>query len=167
VHREDPNGIRRKVLRPWHRAASRSGDIARSIWRRFAVHKPPPWAAIFRRQVISSPDAQISSRATSEIAAGNDAATVFTQTPRVETIPQDSRVRARCGLARSCETASPCTTSLPFDVDREDRRDACLSRDEHSRPRGYSERIIERRLKVKSQPGFGILMLEREDLRLS
>lgn len=36
-----------------------------------------------------------------EIAAGNDAATMFTQTPKAETIPQDSRVRAR-GLARSC-----------------------------------------------------------------
>lgn len=32
---------------------------------------------------------------TTEIAAGNDAATMFTQTPRVETIHQDSRVRAR------------------------------------------------------------------------
>lgn len=32
---------------------------------------------------------------TTEIAAGNDAATMFTQTPRVETIHQDSHVRAR------------------------------------------------------------------------
>jgi hypothetical protein len=102
--------------------------------------------------------AQIFSQARSEIAAGNDAATVFTQTPRVETIPQDSRVRARCGLARTCETASSCATSLPLDVDREDRRDArrALARRTFASAR-MPGGVIERRLKVKSRPDFGNL----------
>lgn len=46
---------------------------------------------------------------TTEIAAGNDAATMFTQTPRVETIRQDSRVRARGLLAVKLARSSVCT----------------------------------------------------------
>lgn len=102
----------------WSPRASRSSDIARSIWYRFTVYKPPSWPAIFLiARWYRVPHLDFLA-ATTEIAAGNDAATMFTQTLRVETILQDSRIRAR-GLVRSCESArAPSCTSLPLDVNR-------------------------------------------------
>lgn len=54
--------------------------------RRGVRDSPKPGDIEFLSQIFAS---------TTEIATGNDAATMFTQTPRVETILQDSRTCSR------------------------------------------------------------------------
>lgn len=70
----------------------------RSIWLRFTVYTPSRAVHDFPQPGDIESCFKIFA-STTEIAAGNDAATMFTQTPRVETIHQDSRVRARGLLA--------------------------------------------------------------------
>lgn len=63
----------------------------RTIYLRFTVYKPSHAIRDFPQPGDIESHAKIFA-STAEIAAGNDAATMFTQTPRVETIHQDSRM---------------------------------------------------------------------------